>query len=184
MIFFCAGIVTSQERPQEGVDSANLESVIINYVRAREGDWTLSATLTDLAAGSTRTTVAFPNPQSVTGKWSFTVYNEHDSDRPYKKYRETYENGAITAEFFDDIEADIAYGRATYSIQSASGPDAHGWFHLTMTGRLATGGGFNDVHRSIHWNGEILISEFAVRPEGDGGPYRVIRTNTIIRNAN
>lgn len=85
-------------------DQAKMERVILNYMEARDGNWTLRRTL---ESGALTTTRAFPNPQKVEGPWSFYVLNTEDTWRSYKKYRESYTGGVITAEFFDSADSKI-----------------------------------------------------------------------------
>lgn len=163
-------------------DQAKIGEVIRHYVETRDGDWTLSRTLTDRETGGITITRAFHNPQTAEGPWSWQVLNTEDTWRSYKKYRETFANGIITAEFFESVEATVPYSIVDYTVNAATGPDAHGWRHLILNGRIeASDDTASEVRRKIHWNGDILISEFELRPGGGGGPYRTWITNTIVR---
>ncbi len=160
----------------------DLAEIMRAYVSQRDGRWTLSRTLIDLDTGEATVSRAFPSIQEATDAVSWTGLNPEDRWRTYRKYRETYVGGKIKADFFDSETASEPLKTSWYTITHASGPDAHGWYYMEMTGVLDTGGGdVYDVHRTAHWNGDILISEFTVRPQGTTGPYRAWITNTLVR---
>lgn len=177
--FFCFSLVFAISN---SASPAEVENVVRHYVQTRDGGWTLSRTLTDFDTGENTSTRTFPNPQTAESAFAWHVLNTEDTGRPYKKYRETYSDGVVTAEFFESAAAIVPYNTVRYTVDSAAGPDAHGWRSLILTGRMKTEDSETiEVRRKIHWTNDVMLSEFERRPEGSRGPYRTWIRNTIIR---